>query len=108
MVHVRRGGAQAHLLVRTTADDPVPPGWESHPVGLEELALAYLREPENRCSARSDPPPGHPEGLGGGEMTAINYDASTAPLQNKKKTQACGRCHGGEWPGSPGASTVSH
>ena len=25
--------------------DPVPPGWESHPVGLEELALAYLREP---------------------------------------------------------------
>ena len=28
-----------------TADDPVPPGWEAHPVGLEELALAYLREP---------------------------------------------------------------
>jgi hypothetical protein len=25
--------------------DPVPPGWEAHPVGLEELALAYLREP---------------------------------------------------------------
>ena len=23
----------------------VPPGWEAHPVGLEELALAYLREP---------------------------------------------------------------
>jgi ABC-2 type transport system ATP-binding protein len=46
VVHVRRGGAQAHLLVRSTSDDPVPPGWESHPVGLEELALAYLREPE--------------------------------------------------------------
>jgi ABC-2 type transport system ATP-binding protein len=45
VVHVRRGGAQAHLLVRATADDPVPPGWEAHPVGLEELALAYLREP---------------------------------------------------------------
>jgi ABC-2 type transport system ATP-binding protein len=45
VVHVRRGEAQAHLLVRVTADDPVPPGWESHPVGLEELALAYLREP---------------------------------------------------------------
>ena len=27
------------------ATDPVPPGWEAHPVGLEELALAYLREP---------------------------------------------------------------
>ena len=45
VVHVRRAMAQAHLLVRATADDPVPPGWEAHPVGLEELALAYLREP---------------------------------------------------------------
>src|SRR5437660_527955 len=45
VVHVRRGEAQAHLLVRATADDPVPRGWETHPVGLEELALAYLREP---------------------------------------------------------------
>jgi len=45
VVHVRRGGTQAHLLVRATADYPVPPGWESHPVGLEELALSYLREP---------------------------------------------------------------
>jgi len=45
VVHVRRGEAQAHLLVRATVDDPIPPGWEAHPVGLEELALAYLREP---------------------------------------------------------------
>jgi ABC-2 type transport system ATP-binding protein len=45
VVHVRRGGAQAHLLVRAGPDDPVPPGWEAHPVGLEELAMAYLREP---------------------------------------------------------------
>ena len=45
VVHARRGEAQAHLLVRATADEPVPPGWEAHPVGLEELALAYLREP---------------------------------------------------------------
>jgi len=45
VVHLRRGEAQAHLLVRATAGDPVPPGWETHPVGLEELALAYLREP---------------------------------------------------------------
>jgi ABC-2 type transport system ATP-binding protein len=45
VVHARRGEAQAHLLVRATADDLVPRGWESHPVGLEELALAYLREP---------------------------------------------------------------
>ncbi len=45
VVHLQRGEAQAHLLVRATPDDPVPPGWEAHPVGLEELALAYLREP---------------------------------------------------------------
>ena len=45
VVHVRRGAAQAHLLVRATAGNPVPPGWEAHPVGLEELTLAYLREP---------------------------------------------------------------
>jgi ABC-2 type transport system ATP-binding protein len=45
VVHVRSAEAQAHLLVRATADDPVPPGWEAHPIGLEELALAYLREP---------------------------------------------------------------
>lgn len=44
VVQDRRAGAQAHLLVRSaTADDPVPPGWEAHPVSLEELTLAYLR-----------------------------------------------------------------
>jgi ABC-2 type transport system ATP-binding protein len=45
VVHVRRAEAQAHLLVRATADAPIPPPWEAHPVGLEELVLAYLREP---------------------------------------------------------------
>jgi ABC-2 type transport system ATP-binding protein len=45
VVNARRAEAQAHLLVQATADDPVPPGWEAHPVGLEELALAYLRAP---------------------------------------------------------------
>jgi ABC-2 type transport system ATP-binding protein len=45
VVHVRRAGAQAHLLVQAAAADPVPPGWEAHPAGLEELVLAYLREP---------------------------------------------------------------
>jgi ABC-2 type transport system ATP-binding protein len=46
VVHARHGAAQAHLLVRTSgATDPVPAGWEAHPVSLEELTLAYLREP---------------------------------------------------------------
>ena len=61
MVHVRRAEAQAHLLVRATADDPVPPGWEAHPVGLEELALAYLREPGAGGAARPGPRPEHAE-----------------------------------------------
>ncbi|HKT01436.1 MAG TPA: ABC transporter ATP-binding protein [Rugosimonospora sp.] len=47
LVHARRSQAQAHLLVRANAaTDPVPAGWEAHPVGLEELTLAYLREPD--------------------------------------------------------------
>jgi len=34
------------LLVRTSGThSPAYPGWEDHAVGLEELALAYLREP---------------------------------------------------------------
>jgi len=46
VVHAWRGGAQAHLLIRTNRTTyPVSPGWAAHPVSLEELALAYLREP---------------------------------------------------------------
>ena len=46
VVHARRGEAQAHLLVRTKGTtDRLPHGWETHPVSLEELTLAYLREP---------------------------------------------------------------
>jgi len=46
VVHQKRAEAQAHLLVRTSGPaDAVPPGWEAHPVGLEELVLSYLREP---------------------------------------------------------------
>ncbi len=46
VVHARRGRAQAHLLVRTSGPtDPVPPGFQVYPVSLEELTLAYLREP---------------------------------------------------------------
>ena len=55
VVHIRRGGTQAHVLVRAGADEPVPSGWEAHSVGLEELALSYLREPD----ASSLPGPTH-------------------------------------------------
>ena len=45
VVHAGCAEAQAHLLVQATADDPVPPGWTARAASLEELALAYLREP---------------------------------------------------------------
>jgi ABC-2 type transport system ATP-binding protein len=46
VVHELRGEVQAHLLVRTNGTtEPVPPGWETHPVSLEELTLAYMRGP---------------------------------------------------------------
>jgi ABC-2 type transport system ATP-binding protein len=39
-------GTQAHLLCRIPRpDEPVPPGFHAQPVGLEELVLAYLRDP---------------------------------------------------------------
>src|SRR6266853_6075468 len=47
LVHAQRGEAQAHMLVRIDArTGPFAPGWEAHPVSLEELTLAYLREPD--------------------------------------------------------------
>ena len=47
LVHAQRGEAQAHMLVRIDArTGPISPGWEAHPVSLEELTLAYLREPD--------------------------------------------------------------
>jgi ABC-2 type transport system ATP-binding protein len=39
-------GAQPdRLVVREAAGDLVPAGWQAYPVSLEELTLAYLREP---------------------------------------------------------------
>jgi ABC-2 type transport system ATP-binding protein len=57
VVQVRRAAAYAHLLVRTggTAGQ-VPPGWESHPVSMEELVLAYLRAPGEPVSGVAEPP----------------------------------------------------
>ena len=45
VVHSRRADGQAHLLVRSDADNAVLPGWQASPVDLEELVLCYLREP---------------------------------------------------------------
>ena len=45
VVQCTEAGAQQHLLVRLgPAADPEPAGWQARMVGVEELALAYLRE----------------------------------------------------------------
>jgi ABC-2 type transport system ATP-binding protein len=44
VVRDNRAVRQAQLLVRDESPDP-PAGWQAHPVSLEELVLAYLREP---------------------------------------------------------------
>jgi ABC-2 type transport system ATP-binding protein len=45
VVESRYAGAQQILLVRVdVAGGPLPNGWEARSVGVEELALAYLRE----------------------------------------------------------------
>ena len=71
VVHASRGGSQAHLLVRGDgASDPVPPGWEAHPLTLEELTLAYLREPG--AAALPGPARAGTPTIGGNEMTTLH------------------------------------
>ena len=78
----------------------MPPGWEAHPVGLEELALAYLREP----GAAALPGPARDSDA---ELSAASQmSALTMPVHPEQEAD-CGRCRGGGWPGSPGGSTAS-
>jgi ABC-2 type transport system ATP-binding protein len=54
VVHTSSAASQVRLLVRSGGTaHPVPPGWKARPVTLEELTLAYLRQP--RDAARPDP-----------------------------------------------------
>jgi ABC-2 type transport system ATP-binding protein len=58
VIQSRRAEAQAHLLVRGSGPGgPVPPGWEAHPVSMEELVLAYLRAPGERGDMPLDTTP---------------------------------------------------
>jgi ABC-2 type transport system ATP-binding protein len=53
VVHERRAGRRASLLVRTTNRTSVPAGWQDDPSNLEEIVLSYLRSPD--ASALSGP-----------------------------------------------------
>jgi ABC-2 type transport system ATP-binding protein len=46
VVHERRAGRQASLLVRTTNHPAVPAGWQDDPSNLQEIVLSYLRSPD--------------------------------------------------------------
>src|SRR6185437_11171744 len=45
VLHASRADADAQLLVQATAEGQVPPDWTARGASLEELALAYLRDP---------------------------------------------------------------
>ena len=55
-VHAQRDGARARLLIRTSASaGPIPPGWEAHPVSLEDLVLAYMGQAAGNRSNHGSP-----------------------------------------------------
>jgi ABC-2 type transport system ATP-binding protein len=56
VVHERRAGRQARLLVRTTNHATVPAGWQDEPSNLEEIVLSYLRSPEASALPGPDSP----------------------------------------------------
>jgi ABC-2 type transport system ATP-binding protein len=51
VVTISRAGRQAHAVARTT---DAPAGWSARPVTLEELVLAYLRQPPARMTAEPE------------------------------------------------------
>lgn len=45
VVHVEQAARRVQLLVRHDQSVDIPPGWEASPPSLDELVLAYLRDP---------------------------------------------------------------
>jgi ABC-2 type transport system ATP-binding protein len=66
VVHASCAAPLAEVLVRGNAtSEPMPPGWEAHSLTLEELTLAYLRQPD----AAALPGPARTHSLGAKERT---------------------------------------
>jgi ABC-2 type transport system ATP-binding protein len=66
IVHASSAASQVRLLVRSDGtSNPVPPGWEARAVTLEELTMAYLREP----GAATPPDPARGWGAEPSEVT---------------------------------------
>ena len=62
----------------------MPPGWEAHPLTLEELTLAYLREPG--AAALPGPARGRTPNVGADEMTALT--TLTVPARRRRSQAA--------------------
>ena len=102
VVHASRATSQAHLLVRCDGtSDPVPPGWEAHSTTLEELTLAYLREPGAAALPGPARAPRH-RTVGGDEMTTLTTlavparpeeDASLRPVPWRRMAWVTWRQH---------------
>jgi ABC-2 type transport system ATP-binding protein len=54
-IRISQSAGQAHMLVRASDREPVPPGFAAQPAVLEELVLAYLREPGATSLPGPDP-----------------------------------------------------
>ena len=56
VVHSQSSASEVRMLVRADGrSDGAPPGWKVRPVTLEELSLAYLRQPGSATSADTAP-----------------------------------------------------
>jgi ABC-2 type transport system ATP-binding protein len=53
VIHVTRGDRQADAIVRTDGG-AVMPGWQSRPIGLEDLVLAYLHRAPSTSRSRQE------------------------------------------------------
>ena len=53
VIHVDRADRHAHVVARMGAAYPMP-GWEPHPVSLEELVLAYLKRSQSGTGSAHD------------------------------------------------------
>jgi ABC-2 type transport system ATP-binding protein len=86
VVEEHAGGAQTRQLVRLRHPEVrLPPGCDVRPVGIEELAMGYLRSSANPVPV--------PQG-------ALRLRSSTPCLPRR-----CARCHCASWPGCPGGAT---
>ena len=101
VVQTRRGEAQTHLLVRTSAD--------GRP-GAPRLGIAPGQPGGDRDGVSAPPGVSRTRGPGPRSQRAVDggnpMSVLTLPAQPGQDTAPPARCRGAGWPGSPGGSTA--